>query len=106
MHLFDEPFELISKGKKDVEIRLNDEKRRKIKVGDTIIFKRLSESGEELRCKVVNLTFFKTFRELLESVDPSNLKEGLRELNRMYNENEEKLYGVLAIQIAMIRSDC
>jgi ASC-1-like (ASCH) protein len=38
MGLYSEYFIAIKEGKKQVEVRLNDEKRRKIKVGDTIEF--------------------------------------------------------------------
>ena len=39
MKLNDAPFETIKNGKKTIELRLYDEKRRKIKIGDTICFK-------------------------------------------------------------------
>ena len=38
MKLYDAPFELIKSGKKTIEVRCNDEKRRKLNVGDKIIF--------------------------------------------------------------------
>ena len=36
MHLREHPFYMIKSGKKDIEMRLFDEKRQKIKVGDSI----------------------------------------------------------------------
>ena len=38
MKLNKEPFEKIKSGEKTIELRLYDEKRRKIKAGDTICF--------------------------------------------------------------------
>lgn len=38
MRLLEEPFELIKAGKKIIEIRLNDEKRQKVSIGDEIVF--------------------------------------------------------------------
>ena len=38
MNLSDRPFEMIRSGKKTIELRLNDEKRRAIRVGDHILF--------------------------------------------------------------------
>lgn len=38
MNLFPEPFEMISSGQKTIELRLNDEKRQKIQIGDIIEF--------------------------------------------------------------------
>ena len=39
------PFAAIQSGKKVLELRLNDEKRQKIKIGDTIVFTQ-TETGE------------------------------------------------------------
>ena len=38
MHLHDEPYKKIKNGKKKIEMRIKDEKRSTIKVGDTIEF--------------------------------------------------------------------
>ena len=38
IHLDSDIFDLVKNGKKDVEVRLNDPKRRNLKVGDTLIF--------------------------------------------------------------------
>lgn len=38
MNLHNEPFNLIKQGTKTIELRLYDEKRQQIKVGDTIVF--------------------------------------------------------------------
>lgn len=38
MKLVDAPFELIRSGQKTIELRLNDEKRQIIKIGDFIVF--------------------------------------------------------------------
>ncbi|MBQ1852397.1 MAG: ASCH domain-containing protein, partial [Lachnospiraceae bacterium] len=38
MQLQPEPFDLIKSGAKTIELRLYDEKRRKIRIGDEIVF--------------------------------------------------------------------
>jgi ASC-1-like (ASCH) protein len=38
MRLHPEPFERVKSGEKNVECRLNDEKRQQLSVGDTIVF--------------------------------------------------------------------
>lgn len=43
MGLYSEYFHAIKEGRKTVEVRLNDEKRRKIKVEDTIEFIKIPE---------------------------------------------------------------
>ncbi|MCL2439993.1 MAG: ASCH domain-containing protein [Alphaproteobacteria bacterium] len=65
MRLHAEPFAQISAGKKQVELRLNDEKRQNISVGDTVIFTS-RESGEELKMRVIGRVLFKDFRTLEE----------------------------------------
>ena len=59
-------FDLITTGKKIYEIRLNDEKRRQIKVGDTIIFKKEPLLMDTIKAKVENLTYFQSFKEMLD----------------------------------------
>ena len=45
-------FEYMKNGTKEVEIRLNDDKRKNIKIGDEIIFQKEPELKEELCTKV------------------------------------------------------
>ena len=37
-HLHSDVFDIVKDGKKDIEVRLNDEKRRCLNIGDTLIF--------------------------------------------------------------------
>ncbi|MBO8173108.1 MAG: DUF3850 domain-containing protein [Bacillaceae bacterium] len=55
MGLYGEYFKAIREGKKRVEVRLNDEKRRKIKVGDIIEFVKVPEQDDKLQVQVVEL---------------------------------------------------
>lgn len=48
MKLNTAPFELIRSGKKIFELRLYDDKRRKLEIGDTIIFSNVSEPEEQI----------------------------------------------------------
>lgn len=58
MHLNIEPFALTKNGVKDLEYRLNDEKRREIKVGDTIIFYKRLEEKEIIKAMVTELWYY------------------------------------------------
>ena len=58
MHLNDQPFALIKSGEKTVELRLNDEKRRAIQVGDHIVF------NDSLEVEVVALHAYPDFERL------------------------------------------
>ena len=54
MKLYSNPFELIKNGKKRIEIRLYDEKRKLIKINDIIKFKNI-DTNEIIKTKVVNI---------------------------------------------------
>lgn len=67
MNLNPEPFEMIRTGQKTIELRLNDEKRQKIKVGDMIEFTQ-TETGQKLITEVITLHRFDTFTELYQEL--------------------------------------
>jgi len=109
MKLLDEPFELIKSGKKEIEVRLYDEKRRLIKVGDKIVFSKKSSPSEIVRVRVVGLNTFKSFEELYRAY-PSKLfgyedktpQELACEINKIYSQEDCEKYGALAIKIVRI----
>ncbi|MDE1856661.1 MAG: ASCH domain-containing protein [Candidatus Micrarchaeota archaeon] len=109
MHLFAGPFNLVKSGKKTIEIRIYDAKRRKVKVGDTIIFEELSPSGRTVKCRVVGLSIFKSFRDLFIAFDKSKfghpksitLAEQLGRMHSIYTKKEEAKDGVLGIHIKL-----
>ncbi|EMF47167.1 hypothetical protein B481_1329 [Planococcus halocryophilus Or1] len=47
MGLYEGPFNSIKSGKKTVEVRLSDQKRRDLRKGDTIEFTKLPEENEK-----------------------------------------------------------
>ena len=102
MRLVNFAFEAIKNGTKDIEVRLNDEKRQLIEVGDKIEFTNL-DSGEVIIADVINLYHFDTFSDLFDSFERSKL--GLKDTDNadimyeFYTEDEEKKYGALGIEI-------
>lgn len=106
MHLNKEPFEMIKSGEKKIEIRLNDEKRQKVKIGDTIIFSKLPDCNEKLEVKVTGLLHYATFREFYKDI-PFGLfgREGktldwmLKGTYKIYDKEREEKYGALGIKI-------
>ena len=52
MNLNPDPYEMIKNGKKTIELRLYDEKRRKIRPSDEIVFTNTA-TGETLRTRVL-----------------------------------------------------
>ena len=109
MHLSEEPFNWIKEGRKVVEIRLYDEKRKRIKEGDVIVFKKLN-GDEEIKVKVKALLRFKNFRDLFLFV-PKNylaheslsLDEQIKRIRKYYSKDKEEKYGVLAIWFEVIK---
>jgi ASC-1-like (ASCH) protein len=111
MHLAAEPFGWIKDGKKaSIEVRLFDEKRRMIAIGDTIIFKKLASSEETVEAHVKALLRFESFRDLFSLIPRQLLgHEGLcvdqqvARMRKYYSEEEEKKYGVLGIWFEVVR---
>ena len=57
-------FDKIKNGEKTIEVRLYDEKRREIKIGDIVEFKREPEQIETIKTEVIGLLNYKTFSDL------------------------------------------
>jgi len=64
MKLQPEYYNFILNGTKRIEIRLNDEKRQLIKIGDTIKFLKEPELNEYFKAKVVGLLRYNSFEDL------------------------------------------
>lgn len=104
MKLHSDPFEMIKNGSKTIEMRLNDEKRQLIKIGDIIVFTN-SSTGETLKTEVVALHKFNSFEELYQNFDKISLgyKEedvaNYKDMEQYYSVDEQTKYGVLGIEI-------
>lgn len=95
----DEPaFYRMLAGEKTIEYRLNDEKRKLVKVGDEIEFLKLPSLDERMLVDVIGLRQFGTFREtaLFYGEDPEAFVEGSY---FVYSREDEAMHGSLAIQI-------
>ncbi|MGJ3222052.1 MULTISPECIES: ASCH domain-containing protein [Geobacillus] len=97
MGLYEEPFRLIKTGENTVEVRLNDEKRRKIKIGDTIEFIKVPEENEVLKIEVLELRNYDTFKELYEDIpfkdfgcEGWTMEEMLEATYKIYSPEQEK----------------
>lgn len=107
MNLASSAFKSVSTGKKTIEMRLYDEKRAKVNVGDEIEFENV-DTHEKIRCKVINLTRYNDFFELYSSVDKSaigyseNETANAEDMYQYYTLDLIKMYGVLAIEIKLI----
>ena len=107
MNLTPSPMQKIKDGKKTIELRLYDEKRKLISVGDTIKFINTENSNDTLCVKVIGLFVFTSFAELYDNLPL--LKCGYNEddintaspddMEKYYSIEEQNKYGVLGIEI-------
>lgn len=110
MKLQNDPFMKIKNGTKTIEMRLYDEKRRKINVGDEIRFTN-NANGEKLMVFVINLYRYKDFNELYKNHDKisigyeQNEVANPNDMSMYYSNDEIKENGVVAIKIKVINQD-
>lgn len=104
MNLRSNPFELIKAKRKTIEMRLLDEKRKKLNIGDLIIFSNV-ETKEEIIAEVVNLNSYASFEELYANYKKSELgykdneSANSSDMLEYYSKENILKYGVLAIEI-------
>ena len=102
MNLCDGPFQAIKEGFKDIEMRLFDEKRADLEVGDVIIFTNLA-TGEKLSRTVIALAPFDSFETLYAAFPKSRLGyrddevASPKDMEQYYSAERIAKYGPLAI---------
>ena len=105
MKLKQEPFEKIRNGSKTIELRLYDEKRQQVQVGDFIEFSLMESPKEKLQTRVTTLHRFGSFQELYASLPKEKLGYKSDEtpdpnhMNAYYSREEQEKYGVVEIEI-------
>ena len=108
MNLHPAPYSSISSEKKDIELRLFDEKRRKIRAGDVIRF-RNTKSGEVLECVAKTVHTAPDFSEIYEKFDKVRLgySEGDEahpsDMEEYYSREEIEKYGACGIELLLLR---
>ena len=106
MGLYGQYFKAIIEGKKKIEVHLNDEKGRKIKVGDIIEFIKISEQDDTLQVQVTELRTYDTFKEMYKDIpfkefdcEDWTMKEMIDGTYDIYTPEQEREWGALAITI-------
>ena len=107
MNLWDDSFQAIKEGWKTVEMRMNDEKRSIINVGDIIEFTNTTTQGK-MSCRVVNIYKYANFAELYKHHDKVSI--GYKEdedanpddMFLYYTREDIEKYGVVGIEVTVI----
>ena len=109
MKLQPEYYNFILNGTKRIEIRLFDEKRQQIKIGDTIKILKEPELNESFNAKVIGLLRYNTFEDMFKDFDISVLSDSsmtkeelIAVLEQFYTKEKQKQYGVLGIRIELL----
>ncbi|MBQ7140066.1 MAG: ASCH domain-containing protein [Bacilli bacterium] len=107
MRLHNEPFELIKNGTKTIELRLNDEKRQLINIGDVIEFENRT-TLEKISVKVINLHKYNSFEDLYKHFDKISMgysedeEANPKDIEKYYSKEEQNKYDVVGIEMKLI----
>lgn len=109
MNLHASPFAMIAEGRKTIELRLYDEKRQRIRVGDTIVFSNSRDPERQICAKVVKLHRFDSFAELyrvlpLEKcgyLPEETAAASPEDMEAYYTAEEQARYGVVGIELEL-----
>lgn len=107
MRLQPKYFDFIKGGTKRIELRLYDEKRQLIRLGDVIEFTK--SENEKFKTEVIGLLHYKSFDDLFEDFDISiladasmNKQELLSTLEEFYPTEKQAEFGVIGIRLKLL----
>lgn len=110
MNLSPSPLKMIREGKKTIELRLYDEKRKAVSIGDTIIFVNTEDAEDTLCVNVEDLFVFDSFGELYKCLDLLQCGYTEKDINTAspkdmelyYSKEKQSQYGVIGIKISLV----
>ncbi len=113
MNLVPSAFKKIKDGSKTIELRLNDEKRQRINVEDTVVFN-CSSTKDIITAQVSGLHQFSDFKELYNALPLEKCGYTVAELDtahytdmeQYYTKEQIKKYGALGIELYNVSSIC
>ena len=102
-------FENLEKGTKTFELRLMDEKRQSLKLGEQIKFRLFPTLDHACMMEIIGLLHYPDFDTLLNDVEMSwlGLDDDKKDwqknvMHQIYTPEEEKEYGVLGIRLQKV----
>lgn len=108
MKLSNDAFRKIASGKKTIEIRLNDEKRKLVHQGDTIVFTNTLNKNK-IETLVKNVFVFNDFKELYASFSKDKLgyeeneNADYNDMFKIYSKEQVADFKVMAIELELTR---
>lgn len=100
MNLYNDAFNLIKQGSKTIELRLYDEKRQKILIGDLIQFINI-DNKNVLSTKVKNIFIYKDFDKMSIGYKEDEIAN-YKDMEQYYSIEDIEKYGVIGIEIQLI----
>ena len=109
MKLHNSPFSLIASGKKTIELRLYDEKRKLIHPGDQIVFSNTQAPENTVTVTVRELHIFPTSDELYKALPlekcgylPTEIPAASpKDMEAYYSPAQQAQFGVVGIEITL-----
>ncbi|MGL5716823.1 MAG: ASCH domain-containing protein [Paraclostridium sp.] len=107
MGLNPDAMKLIKNGIKTIEMRLYDDRRKKILKGDYILFVSTLDEGNTLKVKVIEIHRYDSFNELYKNFNKIELgysKNDIahpRDMEKYYSKENIHKYGVVGIEVAV-----
>lgn len=107
MHLNSAPFQAIWDGKKTIELRLFDEKRQLLQLGQQIEFDELGERSRRIVVEIKALHRFASFAELYQALpmEKCGYEQGEQakpeDMLAYYGKAEQAKYGVVGIEFVV-----
>ena len=107
MSLRPEYYEMVRSGEKDIELRLYDEKRRRMRNGDTVLIYNAQNHNDYIRAKIVRLHIAKSFADLATKISMprtgfASLNALMSAIEKFYDTEMESKYGIVGIELEVI----
>lgn len=102
------PFDATKQRQKVIEVRLNDERRKGLKAGDTIEFQKLPDLREKLKVRVLAVRLYPTAQDLVRREEfgktggiYKSIQDWEDALFGYYSKEKQAQFGLLSIEIVV-----
>ena len=110
MRLNDAPFNKIDLEEKDIELRLYDEKRRRLNVNDIIIFTHSDDAARQIAVRIISLHRYASFEQLFHDYTPdrcgfedgTSAEDAAQQMGAYYSPELIDALGVIGIGVEKI----